>query len=528
MQRVSHKKIIHYQKRYKVILHMFGCSLISGFFGNGEKTTICEKLYLVLSHVITIFYIICLLLAMFYTDDKSSVVIGSHIMSAFTITHRCFLCHYASHLSLVAKWLSKLNVKEEKYFNKQTYLLLRLSVSFLLICLAAAITMNFYSAQSIMHDKELLKYKSTFVVSSILVTIYYILFFGMPVNTFVVYFVTVSRDIASLFQKFKIRMISTPNPDYEHLINEFTHLRNFVLKVDSQTSCLVFWTALANVFNLYFAINGLLGSDNEIFWPNIICLSLVIIYSTFMFFIMCLWADRMSCSAAAISRKVHLLQGNSCSSGAHIRCLIALSQDVHFTVWGFFPLRKNFVLASVGAMITYSVMFKDIVKKTPLMHHVTVKAYLLQGNLFNASSVIVKAYFLQENSFNSSSVTVKAYLLQGNSFNASSVTVKAYFLQENSFNSSSVTVKAYLLQGNSFNASSVTVKFYFLQENSFNASSITRKAYLLQGNSFIASSVTVKVYLLQETSCIYKVHIRYLLELNSSELRYLLFVGSIH
>ncbi|KAF8770796.1 hypothetical protein HNY73_018285 [Argiope bruennichi] len=361
MQCVSRKKIIHYQKRYKVILHMFGCSLIAGFFGNGKKITISEKLYLVLSHIITIFYIIYLLLTMFYNDDKSSVIVGFHIMSAFTIIHRCFLCHYASHLSLVAKRLSHLNVKEEKYFNKQIYLLLGSSVSFILVGLAAAITMNFYRAQSIMHVKELLEYENIFVVSFIVVTIYYTLFFTMPVNTFAVYFVSVSRDITSLFQKFKMRMISTPNPDYEHLINEFTHLRNFVLKVDSQTSCLVFWTALANVFHLYFAINGLLGSNDEIVWPNVICLSSGIIYSTFMFFIMCLWADRMSCSAAAISRKVHLLQGNSCSSGAHIRCLIALSQDVHFTVWGFFPLKKNFVLASVGAMITYSVMFKDIV-----------------------------------------------------------------------------------------------------------------------------------------------------------------------
>ncbi|GBM80462.1 hypothetical protein AVEN_57300-1 [Araneus ventricosus] len=154
-------------------------------------------------------------------------------------------------------------------------------------------------------------------------------------------------------------MISTPKPDYQYLINNFTHLRNFVFKVDSQISCLVFWAALVNAFSLYFAITGLLASSD--IW-QIICFSTVVIYGTFMFFIMCLRADRMSCSAASVARKAHLLQGTPCSSGMHIRCLITLNQEVHFTVWGFFPLRKSFALATIGAVITYSVVIKDIVQ----------------------------------------------------------------------------------------------------------------------------------------------------------------------
>lgn len=156
-------------------------------------------------------------------------------------------------------------------------------------------------------------------------------------------------------------MVLNPKPDYQYLINKFLHLKNFVSKVDSQISCFVFWAALVNVFSLYFAIIGLIGKKDASVW-EIISISAIVIYGTFMFFFMCLWADRISCSTASIARKAHFLQGNSCPTGLHIRFLLALSQDVHFTVWGFFPLKRSFVLASVGAAITYSVLIKDITK----------------------------------------------------------------------------------------------------------------------------------------------------------------------
>ncbi|GIY46882.1 uncharacterized protein CEXT_259331 [Caerostris extrusa] len=105
----------------------------------------------------------------------------------------------------------------------------------------------------------------------------------------------------------------------------------------------------------------ILESPN-LFNGQVISQVLVVLYDTMMFFLMCLWADKMSTSATAVASEAHWLEENSRMSPVlQIRYLLAINQDVNFTVWGFLPLRKGFILGSIGTIITYSVLINNLI-----------------------------------------------------------------------------------------------------------------------------------------------------------------------
>ncbi|GIY83822.1 uncharacterized protein CDAR_576791 [Caerostris darwini] len=157
-------------------------------------------------------------------------------------------------------------------------------------------------------------------------------------------------------------MTSKPNPDYKFLLAQYSYLRKLVTSVDRQLNCLVFWAALANLFSLYFALDMILESPRDLFSGQIISQVIFVLYNTMMFFLMYLWADKMSMSATAVASEAHWLEENSRMSPVlQIRYLLAVNQDLNFTVWGFLPLRKGFILGSIGTIITYSVLINDII-----------------------------------------------------------------------------------------------------------------------------------------------------------------------
>ncbi|GBM41611.1 hypothetical protein AVEN_196220-1 [Araneus ventricosus] len=340
--------------------------MVTGLFRNNCERTFYQRLWFLLCHVNTVFHGITVIMMSFSTTKLTPVEIGSFIMNMLTVIHRYFLCRYSSQLGLVAQRLSSYTMKEDKGFVKQTYLLLCSCIGYSVISLVSSIFVlinSFKNSGNQNRFEELLGADPNFVaVSLIMVSINYMVCFAMPVNTFIIYYVSVCHDIELLFQEYTTRMLSQSVPDYQCLTKRYNHLRNLVLEVDKHINCIVFWAALSNLFSLYFTIAGMMASTSMLKGESV-CIITAVVYNTFMFFLMCLWADRVSCSASSVAHAAHFLRGNSISSVMHIRYILAVSQDVHMSVWGLFPLRKSFVFASIGTMITYSVLIKDIIKQ---------------------------------------------------------------------------------------------------------------------------------------------------------------------
>ncbi|GBN52942.1 hypothetical protein AVEN_135032-1 [Araneus ventricosus] len=331
-------------------------------FGSCRKRALHKQLCLILSHSITVSLGIWVIATILLKETLNPKLIGTFIVCMLTAIHRFTLCCYSSRLGLVAKRLSKLTIKEDKPFNRQIYLLLCSCIVYSAINIVAPAVRFSRSHREIEYQRQQIhlysEYPRFFSAFNHFINIYQFFFFSLPVKIFTIYFVSVCHDITSLFEAYKACMTSQSTRDYRSLISNYNYLRDLVNEIDSDISCIVFWAAISNVFNVYFGILGILAVKDVPIEDKARIYSFAV-FDTFLFFLMCLWSDRVSSSAASVAREAYLLKGDADTSALRTQYILTANQDVHMTFGGLFPLRKSFVLASFGTIITYSVLIKD-------------------------------------------------------------------------------------------------------------------------------------------------------------------------
>ncbi|KAF8792050.1 hypothetical protein HNY73_003699 [Argiope bruennichi] len=349
---------------YRLVFYFFRCSAITGFSTQNEKRTIAEKLLILISYIIIITQS-TMIFSIITTSRITTMVVGWIVKDTSTVCLRYFLCLRAPRLGEVARRLSAINTMKDRRFNLQFNILVWSSIIYFLLHVTSMCVACYRS--------EICEHKSFFfgvqvqdpntaLLINELLSFTFILFSTTPVNTFTVYFMTVCHDIVSLFEAYKKHLTLQSTHDYQTLLQKHFSLRKLVLEIDSHISCIVFWASLNNAFSIYLAVYGVAEkADSSIELKILILIELP--YNTFMLFFMCLWADRVSTSAASVAEEVHSLEENSRGSPEmHIRYLYLANRDVHLTVWGLFPLKKSFLFSALGNMITYTMLSKDIFK----------------------------------------------------------------------------------------------------------------------------------------------------------------------
>lgn len=356
----------HYRQHYKIIFYLFACSMVTGLFGRKYERTCSGKFLFLMPHLVTAFEVILFISVNYLARNfDAPLLVGSFIILLLLLTNRIFLCCHTTHLTTVAQRLSKGTINEDRKFRWQINLLvfcsvlyqLTLFISSAMVYLQTNRDQNFRSIFLNICFEDV----NTYLIINILLSCNFLIFISMPVGTFILFYVAVCHDIVLHFQAYKDRMNSSTSPNYTSLIKNFNDLRNLVVDIDNQINSLAFFAIFTNVFGLYFAIAGITASHHMFATENIF-LHISGICGIILTSAMCVWADRVSSIAASVATEAHSLVPDMFSI-LHIRYILAVNQNVHMTVCSLFTLRKSFLLASIGSMITYSILLRDFLKQ---------------------------------------------------------------------------------------------------------------------------------------------------------------------
>ncbi|GBM60430.1 hypothetical protein AVEN_154156-1, partial [Araneus ventricosus] len=313
------------KRLYRYIFYSFSCTLVVGIFGSCRKRAPHKQLCLILSHSITVSLAIYVIAMIQLKETLNPNLIGTFMVCMLTVIHRFTLCCNSSRLGLVAKRLSTLTVKEDKPFNRRICLLLCSCIVYCAINIIATAVRFLSSPRDIEYQRQQIDLYSEnprfFAAFYLFINIYQLFFFSLPVKTFTIYFVSVCHDIISLFDAYKARLTSQSARDYRCLINSYNYLRDLVNEIDNEIRCIVFWAALANVFSVYFGILGILAVKALPIEDKARIYTFAV-FDTFVFFLMCLWADRVSSSAASVAREAYLLKGDADTSALHTQYIL--------------------------------------------------------------------------------------------------------------------------------------------------------------------------------------------------------------
>lgn len=302
-------------------------------------------------------------LALYLIKLQRASAMAAFIIKLFLLIHHCVLCFSNRKLLRVAIYVSKIKTESELQLKCWTYVCMITSI---LYCIAVIISTSLLVIKYGNPDIQYLlfgfswennTFNQIFFVLSNSSDAYFLL---MPVNAFLIFYISVCRDLGSMFETFRKSMNSLSQPYYNLLLKEFHTMTNLVTYVDNNLNVLVFWATLVNMSSVHYALALVVG-NYEI--SRIVTVLYNLTYNIVMFYMTCHYASVLSNIVSNLSSEAHLLPENlNMSPLKYLRFLLVVSKDVHLTVWKFFPLRRNYVLTSIGTIITYSVLVDNLLK----------------------------------------------------------------------------------------------------------------------------------------------------------------------
>ncbi|KAF8792039.1 hypothetical protein HNY73_003689 [Argiope bruennichi] len=306
-------------------------------------------------HVITLVQAALIASMIFYFDvysyASSEAMRGSVILLILHFANRLILCHYSGRLGKIAQRLSNLKLIEENGFDKLNCLLVIFCIVYCLVNIALT------TARAIGSDGSV-----PILVTTILANVFQHIFFLIIGNILMIFFISVCHDIEQVIKSYRRFSMTQPIPDYRCLVRGYLSVRKLVLEVDSQMYGMVFCALATIMFICYFGLIAIAKPD-ELSYLEIVGSCFSAAYNALIFLLACFWANRVSSSAESVAEEAHCLEKNPENSLVTYICYLnVVNQDLCMTAWGFLPLRKNFVLATVGTLITYSVLIKNFSK----------------------------------------------------------------------------------------------------------------------------------------------------------------------
>lgn len=349
-------------RHYELIFTWLRFTLVPIFPTHTSQRALPRLMYFA-SILITLFHTLMTLSFAFHLMKVHDAVgMASFVISLSKLIHRYVLCWSTQNLLNVEKLVSKIKT-ENKSLKRWTYVCMVTSVLYcIIVVITTVLTIYLNYIPNINYllfgfQWENVKFNQTFYVLANLSTTYFEL---MPAHVFLMFYISICRDLSCMFDTFRKSMTSIPNPDYNSLLKNFQNMVNLVSEIDNEMNALVFWATLVNISSVYFALALVVQTLGT---AQSIAMFYNLAHNLLMFCATCHAASEMSDVASKLGSEAHMLPENTKNSPlTHLRFLLVVGKDVHLTVWKLFPLRKNYILTSIGTIITYFVLVDSLMR----------------------------------------------------------------------------------------------------------------------------------------------------------------------
>lgn len=188
----------------------------------------------------------------------------------------------------------------------------------------------------------------------------FIFFIYTPMNVFDIYYVMICLDISSLFISF-CKILRSSKPDYRHLTdiyNEIVAAKEFL---DTTVGFLVFLSVLHNACLIYNGIIFVIYYNNSFSDPVDYFTTLSCMMNVLNFIVKVVSASRISESSLLCKNESQKLYESDYKQVCSYVRLVNNCKEIYMTVWGFVDMKRNIILGTLGAILTYSLLFDNLI-----------------------------------------------------------------------------------------------------------------------------------------------------------------------
>lgn len=350
---------------------IFGLFYISGLF-NSSHTQTKNMRYIVLQILNVLFNIIihiiqllsCLSLILYSeTKSKRNAVVYTSICIVYGLCRIYLFLNYCECKKIV-KQISHIshNIGHRTTFPKGVILLSSLKIMHIIIMFVKMnMTINYVKILKVIFFSNSVANDYIIFFFAFISSVNFILFFYLPLCIFDILYAMVCHDIVCIIDRFRHILKNSVRCDYNELTHIYCNIMSVAEYFDLKVGFGIFTSLLYNAFLIYYGLTLALKNDVEndmqffmiLFSCSVNCVNFITRVE---------YASRIYASTVLVKYESRMLcTRNNILSSSYIKFLLNC-RKVSLTIWGFIDMRRNIILGMFGTILTYSLMFDNILK----------------------------------------------------------------------------------------------------------------------------------------------------------------------
>lgn len=356
---------------YKIIFTVFGiCAILPTSLRSVRtfRSSISTCLKFLVNALIMIFYVfskINLYLYQLRTLDFSFALVSTLFVLHTTIfMHRFCLWINLDELKKIAKIMSSFRIKENRVLCLYTWI----AFGTLSCVLKFLVFVDTYEKGTCI-SKLFCVSKNNSVLYKVVVTssaFNSAILMELPLHTFAAFFVIVSHDVKCVLKNFFNVMHSKYVENSHNLLLSFNSLRRTIDLLDDKLCFFVFCEILYSSCVLFFTVTIVLRQEiqgDSIILFHGICFMCYLVNILGIFIIVTISACSVSEAYAEAWRKLKTIIVNSNMNLAlrQQNSFLCIEKEAEFTLWKIMPINRSFILVTMGAILTYVLLFDNLI-----------------------------------------------------------------------------------------------------------------------------------------------------------------------
>lgn len=190
----------------------------------------------------------------------------------------------------------------------------------------------------------------------------YMVLLDMPLQAFDFYYVFICSDISNTFDGFVKLLKDSSKPGYKRLTDVYNDIIEVTEIFDNTLGIFIFISTLFNAFLMYLALTVIINYNNTNFEADGYLMTVNCLLYFISFIVKVESASHVNASSLLCKKQSRKLPVNNYSQICSYIRFTKNCKEISLTIWSFVNIKRNIILGTLGAILTYSLLFDNLIK----------------------------------------------------------------------------------------------------------------------------------------------------------------------
>lgn len=366
----TNKRIRWMTMSYRCIFFIFRSTALIPFRRQTNSSNLNSNrkriTFVIVSNILLLLILLSFVISSILTDNDAMAWRPKLIVTIIAFIHRWILSQRLDSMQELFKKVEKISRESNNSHKRNISMwinILGLLSSLMLIGTIVFNAMAYYTQGHV--DNLTFGYSIKYHVLELLLFVMYIiihlLLLLIPLNAFAVYYTLICLMIESALVNISKSMDNILSNNINNLILSYKAVKILVEDLESLTSSLMLTSTLYNASTMYFVVTAWLNLQQQIISSENIAIVFLFGAIFWSFVSMGVSGCLVHEASLDISNKARdMIRVGRKQTLAEKQLMHVTENGMHLTVWKIMPIRRSFLIATMGTILTYCILLLNL------------------------------------------------------------------------------------------------------------------------------------------------------------------------